>query len=133
MVFIGNGLLVAFFAMTTTVAAAALWRTQTRISRLVPSGGTVVAYLSFVMLLCKTLSALVYAAILVPLVRWASPRLQLRLACVLVVIALVYPILRSADLVPTASLVRAASVVSDQRAASLETRFIRKKGFWIEP
>ena len=35
-VFLGNGLLVAFFAMTTTVAAAALWRTQTRIGRWAP-------------------------------------------------------------------------------------------------
>jgi hypothetical protein len=46
-VFPGHGLLVAFFAMTTTVAAAAMWRTQTRIGRWGPGG--IAAYLSFVL------------------------------------------------------------------------------------
>ena len=120
-VFLGHGLLVAFFAMTTTVAAAALWRTQTRILRLPPGGIT--GYLSFVLVLCKTGSALVYGAVLVPLVRWASPRVQLRVACVLVIIALAYPMLRATELFPTASIVEAVAAVSTDRAASLKTRF----------
>jgi len=120
-VFLGHGLLVAFFAMTTTVAAAALWRTQTRISRWAPGGIT--AYLSFVLVVCKTGSALVYGAVLVPLVRWASPRLQLSVACVLVTIALAYPMLRVTDLFPATTLVEAAAAVSADRAESLKTRF----------
>ena len=100
-VFLGHGLLVAFFAMTTTVAATALWRTRTRIGQLAPGGVT--AYLGFVLVLCKTFSALAYAALLVPLVRWASPRLQVRVASMLVLVALSYPMLRVADLVPTES------------------------------
>jgi len=80
-VLVGTGLYVAFFAMTATVAAAALWRTRTRILRGAP--GPITAYLSFVLLLCKTGSALVYGALVVPLVRWASPRLQLSVASVL--------------------------------------------------
>ena len=68
-------------------------------------------------------SALVYGAVLVPLVRWASPRLQLRVASILVIIALAYPILRVADLFPTTSIVEAASAVSADRAGSLKTRF----------
>jgi hypothetical protein len=120
-VFLGHGLAVAFFAMTTTVAAAALWRTGTRIGRLTPGGIT--GYLSFVLVLCKTGSALVYAAILVPLVRWASPRLQLRFASVLVVLALCYPMLRAANLVPTTSIIETVSAINLNRAASLQTRF----------
>jgi hypothetical protein len=120
-VFLGHGLLVAFFAMTSVVAAAALWRTRSRVGRLAPGGITV--YLGFVLLLCKTLSALLYAAGLVPLVRWASPRLQLRVASVLVIIALAYPLLRVADMVPTASIVSAASAISADRAQSIEFRF----------
>ena len=98
-VFLGHGLLVSFFAMTTTVAAAALWRTRTQIGRLPPAGIT--AYLSGVVLLCKTLSTILYGAVFVPLVRWASPRFQLRVASVLVILALSYPMLRIADIVPT--------------------------------
>jgi hypothetical protein len=120
-VFLTNGLLVAFFAMTATVAAAALWRMKTGIRQWPPGGITI--YLTFVLVLCKTLGALVYGACLVPLVRWASPRLQLRLACVLVTIALAYPVLREADVFPTNAFLRAASVVSVDRAHSLGTRF----------
>lgn len=121
MVFLGHGLLVAFFSMTATVAAAALWRTRNRVGRLPPGGIT--AYLSFVLVLCKTASALIYAGVLAPLVRWASPRTQIRVACVLATIALAYPVLRAADLVPTTSILEAASTVSADRAESLKTRF----------
>ena len=76
-VFIGHGLGVAFFAMTTVVAAAALWRTRARVFRL--PAGAITAYLGVVLLLCKSLGSLVYAAVAVPLVRFASPRMQLRL------------------------------------------------------
>jgi len=124
LVFLANGLLVAFFAMTATVAAAALWRTQSRVLRLPPGG--IVGYLSFVLVMCKTMGALIYGAAVVPLVRWASPRMQIRVATVLVILALSYPMLRAADLFPTTSIVHAASAVSADRAASLETRFFNE-------
>jgi hypothetical protein len=120
-VFLRHGLFVAFFAMTTSVAAAALWRTQTRIGPW--ASGWITGYLSFVLVLCKTASALVYGVVLVPLVRWASPRVQLTVASIVVSIAVAYPILRVTDLFPTAFLVEVAAVVSTDRAASLKTRF----------
>ena len=122
LVFLTNGLLVAFFTMTTAVASAALWRTQTRVLRLAPGGIT--GYLTFVLVLCKSLGDLMYGAVLVPLVRWASPRLQLRVASALVIIALSYPMLRSADLFPTTTILQEASALDANRAASLETRFV---------
>jgi hypothetical protein len=121
MAFMGHGLMAAFFVMTTAVAAAAFWRTQTRVVWLPPVGIT--AYLSALLVLCKSLGALVYGAALVPLVRWAKPRLQLRIALVLVTIGLLYPMLRAADLVPTKSFVDAARLISAERASSLEFRF----------
>ena len=120
-VFLRNGLMVAFFAMTAVVASTALWRTGVKILRW--PAGPVVAYLGVVLLLCKTLSALVYGAVLVPLVRWASPRLQLRIACIFVVIALAYPMLRVAHLVPAQEIVQVASSVSEKRAQSMNVRF----------
>jgi hypothetical protein len=120
-VFLGHGLLVAFFTMTSTVAAAALWRTKTRLIQFPPGGIT--AYLSFILVLCKAGNALVYASVLVPLVRWANPRLQLRVASVLVIIALAYPMLRVADLIPTTSILEVARAVDTDRADSLRTRF----------
>jgi hypothetical protein len=120
-VFMENGLLAALFAMTVAVAAAAFWRTQTRVARVGP--GILTAYLSVVLVLCKSLGALVYGVALVPLVRFSKPRLQLRIALVLATFALLYPILRAADVFPTRTMVDVAKMVSAERGSSLETRF----------
>jgi hypothetical protein len=121
-VFLGHGLVAAFFIMTTAVAAAALWRTETRVFRFLPAGITT-AYLGTLLVLCKTLGALVYGIVLIPLVRWAPPRLQTRIAVIFVVVALGYPLLRIAELVPTDAMVAAAASISADRAGSLRTRF----------
>lgn len=120
-VFIGHGLGLAFFFTTTVVASAALWRMRTRITRFPPVGLT--AYLGGVLVLCKSLGPVIYSAVLVPLIRWATLRTQLRLAVVLVCISLAYPTLRTIDLVPTSFLLDTAESISEERAKSLQTRF----------
>jgi hypothetical protein len=120
-VFLGHGLLVSFFAMMTAVAAAAFWRTQTRVVKLPPAG--VVAYLGTLLVFCKSLGAIVYGALLVPLVRFSNPRLQFRIAMVLVAVALLYPLLRAADLFPTQSILNTAEIISADRSGSLGFRF----------
>jgi hypothetical protein len=124
-VFLGHGLLVAFFTMTTVVASAVLWRTQTRIGRL--SAGPVTVYLGGMLVICKSVGALIYGAFLVPLTRLASPRAQLRVALLLVSFALLYPTLRAADLVPAETILSLATSVSAERAQSLQTRFDQEK------
>lgn len=125
-VFLGHGLLVAFLAMTSVIASAALWRSRTRIIGLLPPVAVTI-YLSAVLVLCKTVGALIYATALLPLIRFASARWQLRVAAVLTIAALLYPSLRAADLVPTESLVSLAATYSDDRADSLATRFTNEK------
>jgi hypothetical protein len=120
-VFIGHGLGVAFFAMTTVLAAAALWRAGVRIFNC--SAAAITGYLTVALLLCKSLGPFVYGAVAAPLVQLASPRLQLRMAVGLVLIALLYPTLRAADMFPTTMLVEMAASVSDDRAGSLKFRF----------
>src|SRR5262245_8753694 len=120
-VFLGHGLLVAFFIMTATVAATAFWQTRERVLRL-PAGG-ITAYLSGVLVLCKTAGALIYGAALVVLVRFTKPQTQLRFALLLLAFALLYPTLRAGDLVPTRSMVELAQSVSPDRAGSLKVRF----------
>lgn len=120
-VFLGHGLSVAFFTMTTFVAATALWRLKAYVVRLPAVGVT--AYLGMMLILCKSFGALTYGLIFSPLVRWASPKLQVRIALVLVSLALVYPLLRSADLVPATAIVDAVGSVSAERAGSLQTQF----------
>lgn len=119
-VFLGHGLLVAFFIMTTAVAAAAFWRTQSRILRL--PAVAISAWLSGVLVLCKTLSAFVYGVVAIALVRFTRPRFQLRIALLLVGLAVLYPTLRAGDLFPTHYVNSLAQSVSAERAQSLKVR-----------
>ena len=125
-VFLENGLVATFFLMTAIVAAAAFWRSRTRVvQKLHPAAVT--AYLGAILILCKSLGALVYGVLAIPLVRLARPRLQLRIAMILATFAVSYPLLRTADLVPTDYMVEAARYKSDDRADSLQFRFDHEK------
>jgi hypothetical protein len=121
MVFMGHGLIASFFMMTTAVAATALWRARIQLYRL-PSAG-LTAYLSGILVLCKSFGALLYGILLIPVVRWTGPRFQMRLAVVLVSVALIFPALRSFNLFPTQALLQMVGPFSDDRAGSLKTRF----------
>ena len=123
-VFMGHGLLVAFFIMTSAVAATAFWRTGTQIIRTVavPRMGAAI-YLTGILMLCKTLSALLYGAILMPLVRFATPKLLIRVALAMAAFAVLYPTLRAVEVIPTNAAVNLTAFVSIDRARSLETRF----------
>ncbi len=121
MVFMGNGLIAAFFMMTTAVAAAALWRTRARLQHV--SMGVLTTYLGVVLILCKSAGAALYGVILIPVIRLTGTRFQMRFSVFLVCIALTYPMMRSFGLFPTEALVGAADMVSQDRAASLKFRF----------
>jgi hypothetical protein len=125
MVFMGHGLTACFFLMTTVVASAALWRMKTRIFRL--GAGPITAYLSVVLILCKSGAALIYGLILTPLVRWTKPSFQLRAAVVFAALALLYPAMRAAEIVPTQTILEIARSVNEARAGSLELRFTQEE------
>jgi hypothetical protein len=122
MAFMGHGLIAGFFAMTTALAAAVLWRTKIQAKR-ATTEGVVTAYLGIVLLLCKSGAAIVYGSVLIPLVRWTTPRFQARAAVSLVLLALLYPAMRIADVFPTNLLIDFARSVNQDRAQSLEFRF----------
>jgi hypothetical protein len=134
-VFVDNGLLLAFFFAPVVIAAGALWRLRSQIGQFPPSGTT--AYLSVILLLLRSFGSISYGAVIMPLVRWANPRLQLRVACVLVTLALGYPLLRVANLVPTDSIVKSVAVLSTSGADSLNTRFVNEEALlehaWERP
>jgi hypothetical protein len=125
MVFLGHGLMAAFYMVMMVTAAGALWRTRTRIARLSPPGVT--AYLYVVLLVGKSFGAIFYATILLPLVLWATPRVQIYCAVILTTFALAYPLLRSMDFIPTQEIVAAAATIDRNRADSLNLRFVQEK------
>ena len=120
-VFMNNGLELAFFMMTCMVAAIAIWRTRERNLPLPPNG--ISFYLGIVVVLCKASGALVYGGVLGLLTYFSSSRTQVRMAVLLVTLGLLYPTLRITNLFPNNLLVSLASSINQERADSLEFRF----------
>ncbi|KIC30208.1 membrane protein [Leisingera sp. ANG-S5] len=120
-VFLPHALWLAFFMLSALLAATALARAAKggdRVRLALAAG-----YLFAVLVLCKSLASLAYALAFVPVVALAPLRWQLRAALMLGLIAVVYPMLRNAGLVPTEELVAQASTISAERAHSLNYRF----------
>jgi len=129
-VFMGHGLLTTFFLMTTGVAAAAFWRTRTRIFKLSPAGITV--YLYALLILCRSAGNIIYGTFAIPLTRWGSPRISAFVSLVLVSLALGYPMLRAQGLVPTKWIMETSDELgSADRAGSIGARF-RNEGELLE-
>jgi hypothetical protein len=120
-VFLYHGLWVAFFTMTTLLAAVALWRTSLpgkRTPFVFASG-----YFAVMLVLCKSLGSLGYGLVFAPIVRFASQKAQIRLAVLLAMIALCYPLLRGGGLIPVETMVDFAASIEQDRADSLLYRF----------
>lgn len=81
------------------------------------------AWLGLVLVLCKSIAALVYTAALAPCILLLRGRNLLRIAVILACVVMLFPILRSNDLIPTKWLVEVAASYSPDRAQSLEFRF----------
>lgn len=121
LLFMQSGIAVGEFFLTTVLAAFTLRRVRRHIlpwvSRLVP------AYLAVVLVACKSLGAIVYGVIGVPIVARLSARKIATVALVLAAIVVSYPALRLSNLFPTQGLVSVFRPFNAARAASLGFRF----------
>jgi hypothetical protein len=119
-VFMDNGLAVAMFSFTTFAAAIGLARSRAAVGA--PSARTRTLVTGALVLLCKSLAAILYAAAAAVL-RFLSFANVGRAAAAIVVLVLVFPLLRIADLTPTERVVEAFERFEPARAASLAYRF----------
>lgn len=124
-VFMINGLATAFFLTTALLSATAFWRTRARVGGY--GYGGISTYLGIVLILCKSAGALVYGVLFGALVRWFTPRVQMKVAVILAAIAISYPLLRMSDLVPTNQLLEVAAALNKDREGSLKIRFDQEK------
>lgn len=122
MVFLNHGLWVAMFALIAVLAAAARLRMY---SGDTGRGGrrAVLLWLILVLVLCKSMASIIYAAVLVPVVLLAGPRRQMRLAALVACLVFAYPLARSAGLVPVEAITEWASAIQPERGSSLAFRF----------
>ncbi|MCP5057509.1 MAG: hypothetical protein GY937_12410 [bacterium] len=121
MVFMAHGLALSVFLCTALMAAIGAHRAKLKILR-VPAG-YVAAYLTVVLLLCRSLASIVYGGIAAPLLLVARPRIAGLAAAGIALIVLSYPVLRATDAFPTQGLIDTAASVNEARAKSLQTRF----------
>ncbi|MBD3662393.1 hypothetical protein H9Q16_00505 [Sulfitobacter sp. TSTF-M16] len=120
-VFLPHGLWLALFMCTALLAAAALTRTVSLVDRW--KMVLIVGYLAVVLVLCKSLASLAYGIVLTPLVLFVPARWQIRLAVVFAVVAVGYPMLRNAGVIPTDDIVAWVASFNPERAQSLGYRF----------
>lgn len=120
-VFLYHGLWVAFLILMTVAAALALVRLEP--AELRPRYVMISLWLVAILILCKSVAPVLYALALAPLILAAPVSLQVRVAAVLALVVILYPILRGAGLIPVEEMVARAAAFDPDRAQSLGFRF----------
>lgn len=125
-VFMEHGIAVAMFTLVVTLAAAVLYKLKIRVFR-VPAGWAL-GYLWVVLFVCKSVAAFLYSLVGVPLILFATPKVQLRVAVALGVIVLAYPWARGAGLVPVDDIRDwVAAEYGEEKVGSIMTRFVNEE------
>jgi len=119
-VFIGHGLLVSFFAMSSLVAIFTIGKFRKTMKGY--STGLIALYMGGVLILCKSYAPLIYGVLLVSLIHLITPKKQVQVARVLVLLVIFYPMLRAADWFPINDISSIAAEISEERAQSLQFR-----------
>jgi len=126
MVFMAHGLALAMFTLAGILAAAGLYKAKSRIFGV--SSGWALVYLWLILLVSKSNAAFLYSLISVPLVLFASPKTQCRVAVALALIVLLYPDFRSLGLVPVDEIREwVGSEYGEEKVRSIMTRFTNEE------
>ncbi|MBU2983354.1 hypothetical protein KO498_16225 [Lentibacter algarum] len=120
-VFLYHGLWVALFAVMMLAAAAALFRHSQARAKVIYAVFT--GYFTFILIICKSVASLGYAAVMVPFILFAGRIWQFRLAAVLGILAVAYPILKGLEYIPEQYMLEQATAIDPDRAGSLQFRF----------
>jgi hypothetical protein len=119
-VFLSHGIWAAMFIMMALTAALILWRTEAKRKQLFLIAAI---FLTIVLVLNKTLGPVLYAVVVFGFIVFANWRMQARVAVLLGALVLIYPLAKTADLVPEDRILSLASTVSEERSNSLRFRF----------
>lgn len=116
MVFLGHGLLIATFVAQAVLAATGLARTRSRVFG-VPAA-LLALFLAVVLFLNKSVGAIGLTLLIAPALYLLPARRFVSVALVIAALVFAYPLLRSAQLVPTDQIGLVASKISSQRGSS---------------
>lgn len=121
MVFMQSGLAVSIFMLSCTMAAFGLARARLPVLGL-PSKPLAGA-LAFALLVCRSLGAILYGMVLLPLLALAPRRMAPLVVAGLAAVVVAYPTIRYLDLMPLQAIHDAAARINPARADSLVFRF----------
>lgn len=116
-----HGIWLAIWTMMCAVSAAILLKSAEKDRR--PFYLMSMIYLSVILALCKSLGSMVYLVFLLPMILMTTRMLQLRIAAILVLLVMSYPLLRGMGLIPVDTLLDLAGSLSENRMLSLQFRF----------
>jgi energy-converting hydrogenase Eha subunit C len=119
-VFLEHGIWAAGFMAMTLLAAAGVWRIADQRMR----GKTLatVLWLAVILVLCKTVSALLPALLLLPVLLLARPRVQITVAALVCTIVIFYPALRGLGVVQADTVLNLAQSIVPEKVGSLGLR-----------
>jgi len=120
-VFLGHGLLVAMFIATSLGSASTLWKAKIKIWGIPAIYPTL--FLLLILLLSKTLGALILGSILLITTIWFSSKARMYIASAFMSIVILYPILSILSIFPHKELIDLIATFNPQRADSLSFRF----------
>ena len=119
-VFLNHGLAVATFVALALLATLIVLRMRGRIFGQAPA--LAAAYLSGLLILCKSLGPVIYAVLFAPVIMFLRPRTWIKIACAASLFVCAYPFLRTHQLSPLEPISKLASAVSADRLASFQAR-----------
>tara|TARA_R110002095_G_scaffold195603_3_gene174270 strand:- start:456 stop:1838 length:1383 start_codon:yes stop_codon:yes gene_type:complete len=120
-VFMGHGLLVAFFTVVALMSAVALWKNKVQIKNYSPA---IVSYYLFVVLIfCKSIASILFGMFGFFAIKFIRPKMQHKIAILLVSLAMLYPMMSIVEVFPHQTIINAAESMSPERAESIKYRF----------
>jgi len=121
-VFMGHGLLVAFFVVCTLFAATVLEKLGEKIRNFPPK--MVSYYILIILVLCKSKAALLYGIFAFIAIKKMPYKMQFHAAAILAIITLLYPGMSILKVFPHEAIVQTATdYLGAERASSLQFRF----------
>jgi len=125
MVFTGHGLLLTFFLAMSVISAFTLWRARVRLFGY--RTGVFGALCFTFLVLCRSLGSLLYSVVSIPALLRLRPRAVLVLCMVLAGYVVLYPMLRSSNVLSSDSLISAAQPFGAERAESFAFRVVNEE------
>lgn len=121
-VFLGHGLYVAFFAVTVLFTSEILSNIKERVSKRF-SAGQLTTYLFVVLVFCKSVASIIYGAVMLPLMHYGKVKLQIKVAVMIALFAILYPLMRLYDVLPLDDVLHFINSLDEARGQSLGYRF----------